>query len=171
MAVSTPPLSKEARAHSPNLLRAVDWAEGESASLRRRETTAFRLAMRASSAGNRDTGLAIAMPQAAAQGIMVITEVTLRLRFRFLRKAAPVDLDPAWCSLQILRKIGVESSTNALLDRKVGVVVSLSGVTMLLGLMPWLLLLLVALVGPKIMHLTLHFQLLNVPVVVDCAES
>lgn len=58
-------------------------------------------------------------------------------------------------------------------DRKVGVVVSLSGVTMLLGLMPWLLLLLllVALVGPKIMHLILHFQLLNVPVVVDYAES
>lgn len=176
MAASTPPLSKEARAHSPNLLRAVDWAEGESASLRRRETTAFRLAMRASSAGNRDTGLAIAMPQAAAaQGIMVITAVTLRRRFRFLRKAAPVDLDPARCSLQILRKIGVESSTNALLDRKVGVVVSLSGVTMLLGLMPWLVLVLVlvlvALVGPKIMHLILHFQLLNVPVVVDYAES
>lgn len=175
MAVSTPPLSKEARAHSPNLLRAVDWAEGESASLRRRETTAFRLAMRASSAGNRDTGLAIAMPQeaAAAQGIMVITAVTLRLRFRFLRKVAPVDLDPARCSLQILRKIGVESSTNALLDRKVGVVVSLSGATMLLGLMPWLVLVLVlvALVGPKIMHLILHFQLLNVPVVVDYAES
>lgn len=60
-------------------------------------------------------------------------------------------------------------------DRKVGVVVSLSGVTMLLGLMPslllLLLLLLVALVGPKIMHLILHFQLLNVPVVVDYAES
>lgn len=60
-------------------------------------------------------------------------------------------------------------------DRKVGVVVSLSGVTMLLGLMPWLVLVLVlvlvALVGPKIMHLILHFQLLNVPVVVDHAES
>lgn len=56
-------------------------------------------------------------------------------------------------------------------DRKMEVVVSLSGVTMLLGLMPWLVLVVVALVGPRTMHLILHFHLLNVPVAAGNAES
>lgn len=70
----------------------------------------------ASSAGNRDIGPAIVMPPAEAEavvGIMVIS-VAATLRFLFRRKIALVGMEPAWSSLQILRRIRVESFTNAL---------------------------------------------------------
>lgn len=76
---------------------------------------------------------------------------------RCLRSHALAEWDLVWFSLQIPKRIRAENFTNALSDRKMGAVVSLSGVTMLLEPIAWL-------VGKKIAGLILRFPIFLVPV-------